>query len=557
MFLITLALAFFYVLPLALGAPSWIPFDTTQFKRHLTIFTPAKKPVEFFWTLSDDLSTITAAVASNNSAGWLAVGFSETGGMKGADIALGYASGSKFVLEDRFTTDFAQPVLDTHQNLTLIDSWSTTSYVAFAFSRPTKTESCSNNQDRDLYVAPNTLQNVLVAFGTTMTFAQHAPTDRGSTLVDLNSPSDAAAELLTNAPVSDLELIPFNVVAPPTNVGAVVTSYCYSYFEAPTDAKYHIIQENPIIQDPRVHHLVIYKCDRSLSQMFSSSKVMCGVTNPCFNFLVEWAPGIGNRTYPEEYAKPVGQGDLSAKYLLLEVHYNQVEPTRFTDPGSGYQLMLSRKLRKNDLGILAIGMLPELIDIIPAGVISTKTYEFPEECSTLLTQNMTVNGVYLHMHKRGYAAEATIIRQGTNQTKGLAKLNYFDFNSQGSVRVPPTTIVPGDRLRMTCIWDSRSYEKGTSGGYGSDNEMCFGFVEYYPLQALRMGWRLQTPPYMAYCPRGSGSNYVAAKEPMTPVSDPNWCSVIPSSAYFPTKKIGLVYACVTIFAAIVAFSNFT
>ncbi|KAI8800861.1 PHM/PNGase F domain-containing protein [Cladochytrium replicatum] len=510
----------------SIAAPAWIPFDTTQFKRHLTLFTPANKPVELYWTLSADLATISVGVASNNSAGWLAVGFSETNGMKGADIALGYvnATTSKFVLEDRFTEDFVTPVLDTKQDLTLTGSWTTPSYTAFTFTRPTKA-GCNNDQDRDLYVELNTQQHVLVAFGTSMSFGQHAPTDRTSAVVDLNSPTDAASDLLMNPPIADLDLIPFSIIAPNTTVPARTTSYCYSYFEAPTDAKYHVIQELPVVRDPRVHHLIIYVCDTPPTKLFNSTSpsVQCDIVNPCLRFFSEWAPGIGNRTYAEDYAKPVGQGDLSAKHFMLEVHYNQVDPTGFTDSGAGYQLMLSKKLRKNDLGILAVGMDPALIFNIPAGQFKTATYEFPKECSNLLTQNVTIMGVAVHMHMRGHAGELSIIRQGTNHSEPLVKVNYFDFNSQGSTRITPKTLVPGDRIMTTCVWDSTNQVNATTGGYASSQEMCFGFVEYYPLQALSMAWRMPlivnstgqvvniTGPLdgnAAFCPHGTNSSLV-------------------------------------------------
>ncbi|KAI8799357.1 PHM/PNGase F domain-containing protein [Cladochytrium replicatum] len=518
----------------AAAPPAWIPFNTTHFKRHQTIYTPSNKPVELLWTLSDDLLAITIGVASNSSAGWLAVGFSETSGMKGADIALGYVNetSNQFVLEDRFTSHFVKPVLDDKQNLNLIGSWTSNSYIAFTFSRRTILADCSNKQDRNLYVAPNTRQNVLVAFGTSMKFEQHGPTDRGSALVDLHSSTDAVSSLLVNPPVGNISLIPFDVVSPPTDVPATGTAYCYSFFEAPTDAKYHVIQEIPVIQDPRVHHLIIYACDGPLTSLFNAGtpKVLCGITNPCLRFFAEWAPGIGNRTYPQEFAKPLGAGDLSARYLMLEVHYNQVSPTGFNDPGAGFRLMLSTTLRDNDLGILAIGMAPTAIDVIAAGVMTKKTYDTPSECTQYLSQSVTLNGVFLHMHKRGYAAEASIIRLGTNQTKGLVQQNYFDFNSQGLIPLSPTKINPGDRFLMTCLWDSRNETTPTSGGYSSDQEMCFGFLEYYPLQALQLGWRYPGSNQI-FCPRGNGSNIISSKgirENLSP--DPDWCPILAAPA---------------------------
>ncbi len=53
---------------------------------------------------------------------WVGVGLSEAGGMHGADIALLRrvpTSKMGWVLEDRFSTEFAQPLLDAEQDKTL------------------------------------------------------------------------------------------------------------------------------------------------------------------------------------------------------------------------------------------------------------------------------------------------------------------------------------------------------------------------------------------------------------------------------------------------------
>ncbi|KAI8802854.1 PHM/PNGase F domain-containing protein [Cladochytrium replicatum] len=521
----------------AAAGPGWVPFDTSQYKRHATILTPAKKPVEFYWTLSSDLATINIGVASNNSAGWLAVGFSETGGMKGADIALGYvnATSSKFVLEDRFAEDFAKPALDAHQDITLTGSWSTPTYTAFTFTRPTKA-SCNNTEDIDLRVGPNSIQNVLVAFGTSMNFAQHTSTDRGSTRIDLNSATNEAAALLESPPISDTDLITFDLLSPNTSVPAEITSYCYSYFEAPTDAKYHVVQEIPIIRDPRIHHLVIYVCDSPLTAYFNSTtpKVQCGDFGFCYRFFSEWAPGQNIRTYSQDFAKPVGLGEASAKYFLLEIHYNQVNPTSFIESGSGYQLKLSKNLRKNDLGVLVIGMDPNYIFDIPAGEITSRTYEFPQGCSRLLPQNLTVVGTGLHMHKRGRAAKASIIRQGSNQTETLLGQDYFDFNYHVYNRINYVNIAPGDRLLMNCIWDSTNERNSTKGGFSSTEEMCYAFIDYYPVQPLISGWRL---PFIM----NSTLDVVNVTDPFGGNTEfcikgtPDASSFIPAVAFVPPK----------------------
>src|SRR4051794_39834491 len=72
---------------------SWVPFDRTQFNGNATL--DSKGNVQLFWKIGSNYSTYGIA---SKSKGFLAVGFSETGAMTGADIALGYMGASnKFV----------------------------------------------------------------------------------------------------------------------------------------------------------------------------------------------------------------------------------------------------------------------------------------------------------------------------------------------------------------------------------------------------------------------------------------------------------------------------
>ncbi|KAI8801932.1 hypothetical protein BJ742DRAFT_744118 [Cladochytrium replicatum] len=88
------------------------------------------------------------------------------------------------------------------------------------------------------------------------------------------------------------------------------------------------------------------------------------------------------------------------------------------------------------------------------------------------------------------AAKVSIIGQDTNQLDTLANQDHFDFNFHTYNRLSNVNIAPGDRLLMKCVWDSTNYANGTKGGLSSYEEMCFGFIDYYPLKNLTTGLRL-------------------------------------------------------------------
>ncbi|KAJ3332430.1 DBH-like monooxygenase protein 1, partial [Kappamyces sp. JEL0680] len=157
------------------AAPSWVPFDATKYSGHQTL----SPTVELFWQLSN--SSIEIGIASNNGAGWLGIGTSDAGGMKGANVWVGRkGSNGSFVLEERFTTDYVSPELTAVQSATLLESFQTDKVTAFRFSRPLV--GC------DAQHATLTDKNPLwfiYAVGKSNSFGQHAPDSRGQAFIDL------------------------------------------------------------------------------------------------------------------------------------------------------------------------------------------------------------------------------------------------------------------------------------------------------------------------------------------------------------------------------------
>jgi hypothetical protein len=76
---------------------------TNSYDHHESLVLPDKKTTELNWKIKD--SQVEFGVASNNGGGWLAIGTSDAGGMKGAKIFL--LNNDK--LEERFSQTYQPP----------------------------------------------------------------------------------------------------------------------------------------------------------------------------------------------------------------------------------------------------------------------------------------------------------------------------------------------------------------------------------------------------------------------------------------------------------------
>ncbi len=65
-----------------------VTFEFSQFERNTTLKTASGKKIFLFWSVDDSRNEIKFGVASNNG-GWVGIGVSQSGGMKGASIFVG------------------------------------------------------------------------------------------------------------------------------------------------------------------------------------------------------------------------------------------------------------------------------------------------------------------------------------------------------------------------------------------------------------------------------------------------------------------------------------
>lgn len=115
--------------------------------------------------------------------------------------------------------------------------------------------------------------------------------------------------------------------------------------------------------------MVGYLCDSPPAfdngTVLPTSRHVCnaGTGNPfkCQRTYLIWGLGASPRVFPSNAGKPLGISPLNVHFVLLEMHYNNPNGlSGLVDTGSGFSLTVTSNLRPNDIGVLYLGLLPEL-----------------------------------------------------------------------------------------------------------------------------------------------------------------------------------------------------
>ncbi|KAK8380027.1 hypothetical protein O3P69_016584 [Scylla paramamosain] len=423
--------------------------------------------------------------------GYVGLGFSPTGGMKGADIILGWVdtSGEVF-LHDRHAEGNSAPMLDQSQDVKLLGGYQNDTHTVLRFSRPWDT--CDGEQD---YVLSDDTVRVIWSYSNrdpTSETNLHYHDRRGTKSLFLQSPQFEMPEM--GPDVKTWEFLSPNVSLP----NDFDTLYwCKIYKMPPTTTKHHIIGFVPVVEEKNaehVHHILFYEChapdsDTLFEQHLEEQGAQCHTPNMpssfnhCQSVLIAWAIGGQGEMYPEHAGFPIGEQHGGATYFMMETHYDNPNLRQGVVDSSGIKIFYTEKLRQHDAGILMIGHQVSFTHIIPPRQESFLTGTFCDgSCTgqTLPEEGVRVFQGILHSHLLGTSLLVRQVRAGQELPMLLKDLKY-DFNYQ-STRVfkEEVTLLPGDTLITECYYNSSQRTKPTSGGLSTKDEMCLAFFSYYP-----------------------------------------------------------------------------
>lgn len=440
------------------------------------------------WTPFQDKIIIEVQVAT---LGYVGLGFSPTGGMKGADVVIGWVDAQgQLHFQDRYAFALLTPSIDESQDYNLLGGYQNDSHTVFRFSRPWTT--CDDHHDFQL--SGDTVRVVwsydLEDPGSSNRLAMHD--HRGTRSLYLRDP-DLAAPL----PQGD-HLHYWDVLSPEVRLpDDLPTLYWCKLYKIPNlTRKTHVIGYIPVIEEENlqyVHHMLLYEChlpnsEKHLDRFVEAKGAQCYNRNmplswsACNTPVVAWAVGSEGEMYPEHVGFPLGEKHGGATYFMLEIHYDNPNLRTGVVDSSGVRIMYTQKLRRYDAGILTLGHTVSPTHIIPPGQKWNSVAHCTGACTekTLPSSGIKVFQGFLHAHLLGSSISIQQIRNGRELSTVLKDMNY-DFNyQQARVLKEEMEILPGDSLIVNCGYDSTKRKMPTFGGFSTEEEMCLAFLTYYP-----------------------------------------------------------------------------
>lgn len=311
-------------------------------------------------------------------------------------------------------------------------------------------------------------------------------------------------------------------------VPAKETTYQCKLFKLPVKFhahKYHITKYEAVIQEGNehvVHHMELFNCINinrlqlaELEELHSNGGWFgeCGdhlnrpkVTQKCKKVIMAWAMGAHPMEYPPEVGQSIGGADYNP-FVMLEIHYNNVQQRDDFVDSSGLLFHYTNKLRQFEAGILEVGLeytdkyaippnqvLPlvghcvsECTRVGLLGAIGQQTESRDEDGVNLirLSSSSDQEGIFifaaqLHTHLTGVASWTEIVREG-RISRELQRDDHYSPHFQEIRFLPePVLFKPGDAMRHYCLYDTRSRSNVTLGGEATTDEMCVTYLHYYP-----------------------------------------------------------------------------
>nr|XP_053647657.1 DBH-like monooxygenase protein 1 [Cherax quadricarinatus] len=423
--------------------------------------------------------------------GYIGLGFSPNGGMKGADIVIGWVTdhGRVFLYDCHGEGNWLPAVDDSH-DVKVLSGYQNDTHTVLRFTRSWNT--CDQH---DFHLTGDTTR-VIWAYGShdpdnINSVRMHLHQHRGTKSIYLREPRYSHSELSPD--VSTWDLHASNVTLPDDTS---TLYWCKLFKVPPLRRKTHLIGYEPVIEPrnlPYLHHMLLYECrlpegDRVFDKWLGVRGVQCYTPNMpvswihCTSPLITWAIGSEGEMWPEHVGFPLGHGHGGADYFLLEIHYDNPTFKKGIVDESGLRLFHTERLRKYDAGVLLVGHRVTSNHIIPPG----RRWKSIGHCSSQCTQQGLPEGgvkvfqALLHEHLLGRDILLRHIRNGRELPVTFKDMNY-DFNYQQSrVLEQELTILPGDTLIAECGYDSTGITTPTFGGARTSDEMCLVYLSYYP-----------------------------------------------------------------------------
>jgi len=188
--------------------------------------------------------------------------------------------------------------------------------------------------------------------------------------------------------------------------------------------------------------------------------------------------------YPDQVGIFLNSSKDQQIFLRLEIHYNNPELVSNKIDKSGFKIWYTTKIRRFNAGIIEVGTIyTPLMGIPPQTTFQWDGY-CPSKCTAKGFPENGINLLFgqLHSHLVGKKMKISIYRNGSFLEDILRDEDYSTWNE--TIYPLRRKILPGDMIVTSCLYDTNGRNKTTLGGLGIKDEMCVGYLHYYPATKL-------------------------------------------------------------------------
>nr|KAG5700389.1 hypothetical protein BaRGS_029641 [Batillaria attramentaria] len=267
-----------------------------------------------------------------------------------------------------------------------------------------------------------------------------------------------------------------------TQVPAKETTYICQIFEfEDLENDYHMIASTPVINNSYIlHHMVIFGCEDDVP---TKSAYECDMLPDlkCKIILTVWTLGLNGDCFHPSAGVRLGKHGL--KKLAVQLHWNNPGLVADYVDSSGLVMHYTPTLRPNDASMFLVGN--EHFIIPPRTDKTVVTTKCVESCTRQkLGETIHIYSALNHMHYLGRKMRMEQYRNGS-LVRTITDDLIYDYDSPKLYFFPdPIPVEPGDEIRTTCEYSSTYKAVSTYWGESTSDEMCYGFMAFYPAQGM-------------------------------------------------------------------------
>ncbi|XP_055861079.1 DBH-like monooxygenase protein 2 homolog [Biomphalaria glabrata] len=316
-------------------------------------------------------------------------------------------------------------------------------------------------------------------------------------LMDVCKTETFPCPALTETDVKEITLrLPSGSKVPAKETTYICQMFNLENMTSPGD--YHMVAVEPILDNTNViHHMVLFGCSDNAPVV--PDQFECGMvaSDQCQKSLSIWTVGLKGDCYHPNIG--IRLGTAGYKKLAIQLHWNNPDKRSTWTDSSGMKLYYTANRRLYDAGMFTTGLQHFVLPPRKQTIVLKST------CSSTCTKSFMKGPIYVtmawnHMHYAGVRMSIEVIRDHARLLHLTNEETYnYDSPQVSFFNEKPVELLPGDEFTTRCEFNTSKRDKSTLFGEATNEEMCFGFLTYYPLENLSEDSCLGSGPDVMYC----------------------------------------------------------